>query len=374
MNDVTPSEQRNTEPGWEQTKQIWRENVWLWITPGLFLGGVIGFLIGISSSADIDHWFINGIWPEAISTCIAIALLYHFDKWRDDRREKSRLRSELLWQVRSRSRDIAVSGIERLRFEKWLEGEEGLLQRADFSSHPPQWQGADLNNANLRAAQLRYAKLENASLMGANFENASLAFSTMCSCKCQGTVLRNTVLSNCDLRNVNFEGADMRFAYLTNSVLDFTRFNMAKVEYACLEGSKMRNADLSGGYFFRARLCGVDLTGAYLLGADLRKAIWQDEMFGPAILPDGSTYTNEQDLDRFIDPDHPALFVPDFIRQYKDYQFKVDCDRGWARQRMSSPPPIFEDLYVPDYIEKELPVELVEQIHLLRKKDKSHKE
>lgn len=70
-------------------------------------------------------------------------------------------------------------------------------------------------------------------------------------------------------------------------------------------GATLRDADLSGSYLARAKLCAVDLTGATLYGADLegaslcdadlsevdlRKANLDDADLSGATLPDGTLF------------------------------------------------------------------------------------
>jgi hypothetical protein len=64
-----------------------------------------------------------------------------------------------------------------------------------------------------------------------------------------------------------------------------------------------------GANLHGAALKGVRLQGADLRGANLEKALLDGAEFDEnSVLPDGSNWTPEADLKRFIDPKHPAFW------------------------------------------------------------------
>lgn len=298
---------------WDEIKEIWQESAWLWIVPGMILGIAIGFLISLAISADLDNWFIDGIWPEVLGTSVAVALIYQLDRWRDDRREKNRLKKELIWQATSRSRDVAVSALDRIRLEGWLQGEDSVLKGIDFGHLDPKWDEAELTKANLQGAKLRAAKMQQSKLQGANFESADLTWANFYRANMGDIILRGAYMSSTKLQNTLLWYSDMRGCDCSLSDLQEANLAGAKMQWSDLRGSNFQNAYMFLVNLFGSHLGGANLTGAYLLGADIEDVVWVDKLFGPAILPDGTVYEKDEDLQRFVDPDAPDLWVPDAV-------------------------------------------------------------
>ena len=189
---------------WDEIKRHWFvENVWLWLLPGLFMGGILGYLIGIRSTADLDDWFISGIWPEILSTCVAVALIYRLDRWRDNVRETQRLKRDLLWQVKSRSNEMAIGAIDRLRYEGWLEGENGLLAGADLSE--TNLAQANLNDANLKGTDFTGANLEGATFIRSELENSSFDLAFLAQACLYNADMSNASIWKTDLTGAKFQ-------------------------------------------------------------------------------------------------------------------------------------------------------------------------
>ncbi|MBL8152753.1 MAG: pentapeptide repeat-containing protein [Anaerolineae bacterium] len=83
------------------------------------------------------------------------------------------------------------------------------------------------------------------------------------------------------LTTANFRQADLRLAQLSNADLTFAEFDNAN----------LADADLSESNLFLASFYSANLSGASLRGAKLHGAL-----FAKAILPNGSTYKEGDDL------------------------------------------------------------------------------
>lgn len=129
------------------------------------------------------------------------------------------------------------------------------------------FRGADLRGASLEGASLRRANLAEAILRGANLRGSDL----------QGANLRKASLYEADLKGANLGGSNL---------------GMADLRMACLEQANLRLVNLN-----RANLMGARLAGAHLDHVDL----------AGAILPDGTQFTEESDLERFANVESPAF-------------------------------------------------------------------
>lgn len=90
-----------------------------------------------------------------------------------------------------------------------------------------------------------------------------------------------------------------------------------------LYGADLKGANLKGAQLFDVNMAGVDLSnanlkGANLSGADLRETrlvrghvedITLDEQ---TMLPDGSRWTPDTDIERYTNPEHPDFWQPEW--------------------------------------------------------------
>ncbi len=247
--------------GWEAIKCIWHEYSYLWIVPAFFLGITLGFSLGYSIQQDFD--FLKSMIPEITGIGITVSAIYYFDRWRQDKMEEKRLKKQLIREAGSRDNSTAVSAIDWLRHEGWLNGENSLLNNAFLVN--ADLEGANLMGASLTKAKLGFANLTNADLMGAYLYRVDLSFAN---------------LTNANLLNT----------YLRNANLSATNFT---------------NAHLEDCYFIEAHLGFTDLTNANLTNCD-----FTDAELGGMTLPDGTTWTPETDMGRFTDSEHPDFWQP----------------------------------------------------------------
>ena len=127
--------------------------------------------------------------------------------------------------------------------------------------HLASLKNANLSGVNFRQAELLHVKLSNAKLDGADLEGANIAEGDFSFSKCTGA-------NFCD---ANLEGANFEGANLVNA--NFTR--------AILRGAKFEGADLSFSEIVDANLEGANFKGAKLEatnfgGADLDKANFEE--------------------------------------------------------------------------------------------------
>ena len=138
------------------------------------------------------------------------------------------------------------------------------------------------NPINNRREGLQVPDLSGAGLEGACLRRANLAEATLHSANLRGSDLQGANLRKASLYRANLERAD----------LGGSNLGMSDLRYACLE---------------QANLCRVNLNRANLLGARLAGARLDHVDIAGAILPDGTQYTEETDLERFTNVENPAF-------------------------------------------------------------------
>jgi len=171
---------------------------------------------------------------------------YFLIEWVLGRKEEL---ADLILEMGSPVRDTAVSAADKLQ-------RRGKLGGRALS-------GANLEGANLSGADLDWANLKRARLFGANLSGASLW-------------------------GANLVGADLAEANL----------NKANLRSANLSGARLMDASLH-----EANLTSANLSRSHLYAADLRQAILTRAEFNEhTILPDGSKWTADTDMERFTHP------------------------------------------------------------------------
>ena len=198
------------------------------------------------------------IYTEGISIAVTVFIINRVSRIR----ELQQLRVRLYREAKSRSNDIAIRAVERMKYENWLLGDDSFLQRVDLTY--ANLQGADLKQANLCGSGLNDSELENADLTNANLEE------------------------------VWFMIANMKSAQLSN-------------------------ANLTGAILIGADLQGANLTGAYMKGAMLGGSKLEETTFTGTTLPDGSEYLEGMDLSKFTSPAHPDYYsILDEIEEIRE--------------------------------------------------------
>ena len=255
-----------------------------WWTVRFVFVGLIAFAIftlGWIGGAD----YVTNIYTELIGVIIGIGFTVVFvDRHyanREEKRTAEELKRRLVREAGSRSNAIAVAAIEHLHANDWLADDDGLLRNArlDYA----ELLKTDLRSANLELAWLWRANLNNVDLFGAN--------------------LKGAYLSSANLQ------ADLRYANLQEAIMSFANLRGSRLTHANLRG-----ADLTNAYLQHADMRAADLQGALLAYAKLEEATLStrsgnddiDQQFA-ATLPDGSLHTEDVDLAKFTDPNHPEF-------------------------------------------------------------------
>jgi hypothetical protein len=227
----------------EEIRLIWKENQWLYMVTG-FIVGLLFCLLTQLSILNLPE-LLKDLLPEAAGIFVTITVIDQLNRRRDTQNAIKQLQEQLVRDASSRVNDVANNAVHQLRKRGWLEGDNGLLSRANLS-----W-------ANLQEANLRFANLQGVNLGMANLHRAYLRIA--------------------NLHRAYLGGADLQGAYL-------------------------RETNLQGAKLVEANLHGADLQKANLQGADLFMAKFNED----TILPDGTNWTPDTDMTRFTQPDNQA--------------------------------------------------------------------
>ena len=129
-------------------------------------------------------------------------------------------------------------------------------------------------------------------LKGADLSGASLEGAGLCRANLAETILNGANLRGSDLQGANLRKSSLYQADLAGADLGGSNLGMSDLRWACLEQANLRSANLN-----RANLLGARLEAACLDLVDLEGAI----------MPDGTRYTEETNLERFTDRGNPAF-------------------------------------------------------------------
>lgn len=233
----------------------------------------IGFWMALVSACLAADW--TGLVLNLGTEIMGAGLIYLVFDWfiggRERReaaeREMEAHKKDLIARMGSAVHDVAIEAVEELRRRGWLT--DGSLQ------------GKFLPRANLLGADLMGANLERAILIKANLLGADLRFAN----------LKRAYLEGANLERAIVPDANLRGAFLHN---------------ATLQEASLQNADLSG-----AEILGTDLKGAILRHANLKSAFLKEVMYNSStMLPDGTYCSEDTDMKRFSDPNHPHFWDP----------------------------------------------------------------
>ena len=231
----------------ENTERL-RTTVLLMLVAVAFVSSLLGLLF---TKWDWGGLLLN-FGTEMAGAVATYWLLHLFIGGRERREaeetEREAKKADLISDLGSRAKDVAIAAAEELRRHGWLS--DGSLQRAYLCR--ANLEGADLERANLSWANLSWADLCVANLLRASLRGANL---------CVANLFRAS-LYGADLRGANLSGADLREAILCE---------------------------------------------ANLFGADLSEVRFSQK----TILPDGTKWMPDTDMARFTDPKHPDFWFPD---------------------------------------------------------------
>ncbi|RMF80941.1 MAG: pentapeptide repeat-containing protein [Chloroflexi bacterium] len=201
--------------------------------------------------------FYSNLGSEFLGIGITVIIIEGLNR----RREKERLKQQLIREMSSNDNGFAVRAVRELCAEGWHK--DGTLR-----------------GINCKRADLTEADLTDADMEQANFTDAKLV---------------KTILSNTKLMGAILNQTDLKGSILTK---------------ANLSGAQLRDADLEDAILVSADLKGANLLDANLKNCDLTRVKCDEN----TKLPDGQFWNTNIDMKYFTDPKHK-----DFWRSPKDY-------------------------------------------------------
>ena len=120
--------------------------------------------------------------------------------------------------------------------------------------------------------------------------------------KMPGACLRQATLPEAILYRADLEGSDLQDASLSKARLFRANLKNANLYNAYLDAADLRCACLEGANICHASLHSVNFRGARLAGAR-----FEDSALSQAVLPDGTRFRDEADLEKFTDKAHPLF-------------------------------------------------------------------
>jgi hypothetical protein len=179
------------EERWQEIRKLWKQNQWLYVLIGIFIGLLISPFIGTDKQE-----FLEGLVPEALGIGFTVLILDRLAT----RHSKAQMKDYLIYKMRSSLHDEVVRSVEEIRWRGWLN--DGTLHKAKLND--ANLQDVDLSNIDLQEANLVFANLQGANLTRANFRAADL----------RGANLQNAHLGGTDFRGANLQHAELAEARL----------------------------------------------------------------------------------------------------------------------------------------------------------------
>ncbi|MEO1286856.1 MAG: pentapeptide repeat-containing protein [Chloroflexota bacterium] len=296
---------------------------------------VLGIWIG---SLLFNDGYGTNVYTEALGVLATILVLDQFNRWR----ETQALKKRLLMEVRSPAHDTAVTALEWLRREGWLDPDTFKGETLERIS----WNGAYLGglsfeNARLREARLlgvtsysaihgdkkidpinfqhthiRHCKLENSTFTRSNFSHSDIFNCTFVGCILSLSHINKTSVFKSNFSNImamggNFSHSEFhqcQFDAMTGITINFShcRLLATSFKHAELVSSDLSYSDCSGSLFSTTNLSGSNLTASILRGCDLESTKLDNVVYSEnSVLPDGTRWTPDTDLAKFTDRNHP---------------------------------------------------------------------
>lgn len=236
---------------------------------------------------------------------------------------KSELKEELLETLLHGKSGMEVSqAFRKLEALGWFE--DGTLEGTDFSGvdlSMSVWVDFVLHKSKFDNTQLFEVVFQNMDLQEATFIGADLTSILMTDCNCQNCVF-DDAYSDALFRfqlDGNFQGASFKRVKLQGGLFtgsfkntDFTGANLRNtILTQDFQNTSLQDADLQETEFWGLDLRGADLTNATLKNVKLVESREVEVMFDKkTVLPDGTHWMTDTDLQQFIDPKHPNFRSP----------------------------------------------------------------
>ncbi|MCI0708901.1 MAG: pentapeptide repeat-containing protein [Chloroflexi bacterium] len=249
----------------------------------------------------LDAQWLDGFWQNFSTEMFGAYLTYLLlQKMVGTRNYKQ----QLLRQVRSRSNDTAMSAVDALREEGWLDDDtlyEHNMERANLKGLD--LKGGRLQRVDLTAANLQGASLWQTDLTEARMRAAKLQEATFTDVTLHRADLSSANLDDTKLMSIKLQGADLYLANLRNAILYRAHLEGSHLRQADLQGADLRYANLQETVLCQANLQEVDLEQTDLRGANLEfanlhnakhieKAIFDEN----TTLPSGAKWHGKEDV------------------------------------------------------------------------------
>lgn len=296
---MKPFRQRTNSAPKEAGKQISAARLRARILFILVIGAVFSSVISVAAGSDFAG-MLGNIGAELGGAALTFYLLDQLLATRERQEAISeaemRLKTDLINRMSSNVREVAVTAADELRRHDWLQDGslvDVVLRRADLT-------GANLANAQLRAANLHRTILNNADFLNANLQDADLSgawlqHARLWDANLEGANLWQARLHNADLRRASLEDARLNETRLSGADLRDANLRHANLNNAKLQGATLRGANLSDADLQDAQLQGADLRDAILTGANLTEAGFDDH----TLMPDGKRWNAGMDVNAY---------------------------------------------------------------------------
>jgi len=240
---------------------MWRATLLLVLILVTILGIAISLIRwSMTGGQDLGALALN-LGTELLGAVMTYGLLEVFIGRRMQTYERKK---QLIIDLGSRVSDVSIAAASELRRFGWLT--DGSLKKARL-----QW--ANLSGAPLAQANLKEAFLTEANLTNADLRNANLRSSALTRADLNGTDLTGADLTNASLAGANLENAIFTGAKLSG--VEFTRDQIGSIVDKLLRSKNLEHIK-------------TNLSNA------------KDATFNEnTILPDGSNWTKDTDMDRF---------------------------------------------------------------------------
>ena len=287
---------------WKEIRDIHKRYKLFYVVMGISVALGVGIWIGTAVFAEDPRGYAMNLVTEgfgvAVSVLITVGILDRLSDNRDTKRQYEDRINELVRRAGSRVSQTAVSAVEELNRLNLLIGENGRLKGEDLSNADLRGQ-LNLHEINLEAANLGHAKFKDSIMTSANLKSAHLMWS--------------------ELRGVVLDRADLRCANLT---------------YARLYDVRLGGADLRGAYMIDAKL--EDTRFRYFNMYEPGKSPSFLIEVPPAVLPDGTEFNDEVDMDKFTNTNHPQFGKTlDQINRIRKEMGRFTIPNAWSSRKLS---------------------------------------
>lgn len=276
------------------------EDIWNWLSAPrviallMLLGGMLGFFMdyafqqeySVAWSLSLENNVFIAMGPEFVSIAIGVLII----DWANARFQREQKVEGLIRQLKSEFISTSLDALAELRVTGWLY--DGTLERENLTQ----------------------ANLPDADLVAHHFIEPEV-----------GSIVRQDLPPQ-------LKGAELRFTILKGAILEGADLSKTNLVAADLRDANLRCADLQAANlravgFIRTDLRGSNLGGANLTDANLKDAIIRENFpicDRKTVLPDGTYWSSNHDLYRFVDPNREDFWeapVDKFIKiedQFED--------------------------------------------------------